>query len=111
MLIFSFEAMHIDNDESEKLLLWMYKKFLIGSKVCEKVVVNTKDQLKTLVQVALNDPTSLQKLRQVQNGGCITDTLVFDNDNFEVDEDFLYMCLKVNLYYIIFTTTYNTCNF
>jgi hypothetical protein len=77
------------------LLLSIYEKFLIGSKVCVKVKVNTEDQLKTLVQVALTHPMSLQKLREVHNAGCISDIVVFDEDVLRM-RDFSNMCLKVN---------------
>jgi hypothetical protein len=43
----------------------LYKKFLIGSRVLEKVKVTNYDQLKTLAEVALEYPESLQQLRQV----------------------------------------------
>jgi hypothetical protein len=79
------------------LLLSIYEKFLIGSKVCEKVVLNTEDQLKTLAQVALTHPMSLQNLREVHNNGCISYKLVYDEDEDVIRmQDFSNMCLKVN---------------
>jgi hypothetical protein len=48
-------------------LMRIYKKFLIGSKVCEKVLVTSYGELLLLVHVALTHPESLQQLRQVHN--------------------------------------------
>jgi hypothetical protein len=45
--------------------LYIYKKFLIGTRMMEKVEVNLFMQLDTLAQVALDYPESLQQLRQV----------------------------------------------
>jgi hypothetical protein len=86
-----------DDDEGDVLMLSLYKKFLIGSKVCEKVKVNTEVQLKTLAQVALSHPMSLQELREVHSDGCISDKLVYDEDEDQVRmQDFSKMCFKVN---------------
>jgi hypothetical protein len=85
-----------DDDEGDVLLLSLYKKFLIGSKLCEDVKVNTEDQLKTLAQVALTHPMSLQKLREVHNDGCISDKWVYDEDEDQVRmQDFSNTCFKV----------------
>jgi hypothetical protein len=83
-------------DEGEDLesLPRIYKNFLVGSKVLEKVEVNTWDQLATLVQVALNYPSSLQQLREVHNGGYIAGSLLNANDQPERDY-FFDLCFKV----------------
>jgi hypothetical protein len=81
----------------------MYEKFLIGSKVCEKLEMSTLHQLKILAQVALTHPMSLQQLREVHVRGCSTDTFLYDDEVVEVDEDFLNKYLKVNL---IFTAPF-----
>jgi hypothetical protein len=93
--IFSLDVIESDCAGGEALLLPMYEKFLIGSKVCEKVLVNTEDQLKTLAQVALTHPMSLQKLREVRNECCILSKLVQRGDRHEMRE-LINTCLKVN---------------
>jgi hypothetical protein len=74
----------------------VYKKFLIGSKVCEKVLVTTLDQLETLAEVALTHPMSLQQLREVHNGGDITASMVYTDLELEM-KDFINKYLKVKL--------------
>jgi hypothetical protein len=86
-----------DYYEGDVLLLSLYKKFLIGSQVCEKVQVNTGDQLKTLVQVALTHPTSLQELREVRYKDCLSYKLLYSEcDDLIEMRDFLNMCMKVH---------------
>lgn len=53
------------------MLLPIYKKFLIGSRVLEKLELTSRDKLETLAEVALNYPESLQQLREVENRGHI----------------------------------------
>jgi hypothetical protein len=57
--------------------------------------VNTEDQLKTLVQVALTYPMSLQELREVHHKGFFSDKLCYGDDILEM-WDFLNMCMEVN---------------
>jgi hypothetical protein len=76
------------------LLLWTYKKFLIGSKVLEKLVVTSSDQLATLAQVALNYPKSLQQLREVENRGYIHESL-HQVYNFDDKKDIFDQHIKV----------------
>jgi hypothetical protein len=69
--------------------------------VCEKVVLNSVDQLKTLVQVALTHPMSLQMLREVYIKDCrFSEKLLDDTDYDEYDEleveDWLNTSFKVN---------------
>jgi hypothetical protein len=64
-----------DESRSYFLLIQIYKKFLIGSKVLEKLDVCNDNQLQTLVQVALAHPTSLQQLLEVQYRGSILESL------------------------------------
>lgn len=46
----------------------VFSKFLVGTEVCEKLVVNNYRQLKILAQVAIRHPNSLQQLRELRNG-------------------------------------------
>jgi hypothetical protein len=71
--------------------------------VCEKVVLNSEDQLKTLVQVALTHPMSLQLLREVYIKDCRFSEKLLDDDDTDYDEyealeveDWLNMSFKVN---------------
>jgi hypothetical protein len=52
-------------------LLPTFKKFLIGSRVLEKLELTSRVKLETLAEVALNYPESLQQLREVKNRGHI----------------------------------------
>jgi len=52
-------------------LLPTFKKFLIGSRVLEKLELTSRVKLETLAEVALNYPESLQQLREVINNGHI----------------------------------------
>jgi hypothetical protein len=54
--------------------------------VCEKVVLNSEDQLKTLVQVALTHPMSLQMLREVYIKDCRFSEKLLDDDDSDYDE-------------------------
>jgi hypothetical protein len=63
-LIFSFR-----DDSSENnwpALDCVYKKFLIGSEVCDKLEVHNSGRLEILAQVALSYPTSLQRLTHLK---------------------------------------------
>lgn len=82
---------HFDyEDEGEDLvtLQQIYKKFLIGSEKCEKLELNSYDQLQTVAQVAISHPQSLQQLREVNNGGYILGSLLYANDRPEIDDLF-----------------------
>jgi hypothetical protein len=52
---------------SDCALYQIYKKFLIGSRVCEKLTANDADELMTIAHIAVTYPLSLQQLRQVQD--------------------------------------------
>jgi hypothetical protein len=61
----------IDSEEREEVLFSfqpIYEKFLIGTRMMEKVVVSTLEKLQTLAQVAQDYPNSLQQLREVETG-------------------------------------------
>jgi hypothetical protein len=57
-----------EDDEEECNLLRIYKKFLIGTEVCETIYVDDTDHLLTIADVARTYPTSLQQLCEVKTG-------------------------------------------
>jgi hypothetical protein len=93
--IFELNVDYEDDVEEFDALVQIYKKFLIGSKVCNKVEVNDYDQLQTLAHVALTHPMSLQQLREVRNGAHIASSLLYaDQEEPDID-DIFNMCFKV----------------
>jgi hypothetical protein len=77
-------------------MLYIYKKFLIGTRMMEKVEVNMFMQLEMLAQVAWDYPESLQQLRQVHLKTLFTD----DNPSWKktlVDNKFRDKVFKVKL--------------
>jgi len=99
-LRFSIFEVNVDYEEDVEefnALVQIYKKFLIGSKVCNKVEVNDYDQLQTLAHVAVTHPMSLQQLREVQNGAHIASSLLYaDHDEPDID-DIFNSCFKVKI--------------
>jgi hypothetical protein len=95
--IFEVNVDYEDDVEEFNALVLIYKKFLIGSKVCNKVEVNDYDQLQTLAHVAVTHPMSLQQLREVQNGAHIASSLLYaDHDEPDID-DIFNSCFKVEI--------------
>jgi prophage antirepressor-like protein len=83
-------------DEGEDLvsLQKVYEKFLIGTEVCEILEVNNYEQQQTLARVAATHPTSLQQLREVQNGSYISASMIYAGNQPEID-DLFEDCFKV----------------
>jgi hypothetical protein len=77
-----------DDVEDRSFLQQIFKKFLIGSKMCKKVEVIDCDQLEILVEVALNYPLSLQQLCSVQTGTYLAISLLYADDLPDVDDIF-----------------------
>jgi len=94
---FRFVTKHRDDQRREIFipLLWIHKKFLIGTRVCEKLELKDYVHLQTLVQVALDYPLSLQQLREVHNEPYMATSLYNTTDQAE-REGLIDMYFKVN---------------
>jgi hypothetical protein len=57
---------HDEDEDEDSFDQQIYKKFLIGSKACQYLRLNTYKQLKFLAKLALNHHQSLQQLREVE---------------------------------------------
>ena len=100
LFLLSF-SMDYDYNEDEVLstdctLYQIFKKFLIGSRVCEKLTVKNFEELMVIAQVAVTHPSSLQQLRQVQNenyiimppnGSQLMQRVAFFNPYFKVNKN------------------------